>query len=418
MTGPRMPPQGATPHVSTDVQDPAGHIPRILLPWWNDEHGFINGQAANYGDGVVMGGPLWGEDYINRFLFYCMPTLYTEANKAALRHKCRLVLYIDDGTRSVFQRNLIPQARRCGIDVILRPIPDAAMELLYGNLYGSRFRVLGATQNMIAHMAGKWGMAFHQFQVDHTYGPAYFENLLRLGKQHDAIAQISINVDIDSAQDEIEAFRAKTGVLDIPDVELGDLGFRHMHAQCRLHSMNDAQYPDALPYSHRLWWQAEDRLVMHSAHVNAAWLSPALTANAPVSFTSTVDTLLPEFVPPDQETGEPKFYVPTIEDGMTFIEVSDKGKPANRPYVHLEEFCGEFWRNGSFSREYMPYFVAPSYVPIKRQASFIPEEEIKRQFEQIYEMLMVTEEPIALDWLRKRFSSRFVRDAHLPEIMR
>lgn len=393
-----------------DSQDPYGEILGVLQPWFNEEHDELYGTAAVMGRGVVMGCPIWGQDYLDRFFNICLPTLGSPGNIKALAGRCRLVLFIDGGDRPQVHRRT-GWLRRAGIEVILRAIPPAAMAILPHGYY-ARFRLLGCVGNILTHMAGRWGMGLHMYQPDHLYAQDYFSNLLRLGALHDAIAQISMNASLtQELVDEIEPFRTPEGFIAIPDVDLGDIGFRHMHGQCQLHSMNDAAFPYKIPLSHRLWWQGKDAVHMYSAHENPAWLSPALCADAPVAFTSTLDTMLPELIP-----GE--FYVPTREDGLTFIEVSDGDKPANRPYVSLDEFCGEFWRNGSFSREYVPYFSRPSLIPIKPKASYITDEVIKKQFDQILEGVMATEDSVALEWLRKKYSSRFAKAVELPELLR
>lgn len=393
-----------------DQSDPHGEIPTVVQPWFNAEHKELYGTPAIKGDGVLMGIPVWGRAYIERFLAFCLPTLGAPASIAALKGRCRLVIYTEPAARPLMHRRT-GWLRRAGIEVLIRDIPDPVLGILDHGYY-ARFRVLACVQNVLTHMAGRAGMGFHMLQPDHLYSHAYFENMMRLGEKHDAVVQIGINASLtDESIEDIEGFRMESGVLSIPDRELGDLGFRHMHPQCRLHSMNDAKFPDRIPLSHRLWWQGKDTVHMYSAHENPAWLSPELCLDSPVAFTSTLDTLLPEYIPGD-------FYVPTIEDGMTFIEVSDGDKPANRPYVPLEEFYGEFWRNGSFSTEYVPYFERPTLIPIKPKASYLTDEVITKQFEQLMTGVMGAQASVGLKWLQNKYRSRFAKAAELPEVLR
>jgi hypothetical protein len=393
-----------------DAHDLYGDIPGLMQPWFDAEHEDLYGHPGAKGDGVLMGCPVWGMDYIDRFAAYTIPTLMAPANLAALKDRCRLVIYHERDAKPYLHR-LTAWVRRGGIEVIFRPIPDDVMGMLARGDYSSRFRTLGVVGNVLTHMAGRAGMGFHMLQPDHLYGVRYFENLLRLGKEHDAVTQMSLNATLDGVGPEIEKYRTESGALAIPDRDLGDMAYRHMHPQCQLHSMNAAKWPDKLPCSHRLWWQGKDAVHVYSSHVNAAWLSPGLCLDSPIAFTSTMDTLLPEYVPGD-------FYVPTVEDEMTFIEFSDAEKPANRPYVAFKDFAMNFWGSSSFTGEYMPYFSRPSLVPIKPKASFLTDEEIKRQFGQIVEGLNATQDSVGLAWMRQKYSSRFARAAALPEVMR
>jgi hypothetical protein len=395
-----------------DEHDSFGDIPGVMMPWFNDEHEDLYGHPAAKGEGVLMGAPVWGIEYIDRFAAYTIPTLMAPANLAALKDRCRLVIYTEPDAISYLHR-LTGWVRRAGIEVIFRIMPNDVMGMLARGDYASRFRTLGVVGNVLTHMAGRSDMGFHMLQPDHLYGHQYFPNLFRLAKEHDAITQMGLNATTDGINPELEKFRTNTGALAIPDLELGDMSFRHMHPQCQLHSMNVAKFPEKLPQSHRLWWQGKNAVHIHSAHTNAAWLAPALCLDAPISFTSTMDTLLPEYIPPDVSV-----YTPTVEDQMTFAEFSDSEKPANRPYVGFDEFANNFWGASSFTGEYMPYFDKPSLVPIKPKASFITDDEIKRQFSVLRESLLKVQDSVFIDWGRKKYSSRFARAAALPEVMR
>lgn len=398
-----------------DPQDPQGIIPRLMEPWFDAEHEELYARAPVKGEGVLMGCPLWGRDYIERFACYCIPTLLAPANKAALKDRCRLVLFIPEAAKRLLHR-LTRGLANAGITVVFRYIPEDVLRMLDTGDYGARFRALALCGNVLTHMAGRAGMAYHMIQPDQTYAHRYFENLLRLGKDHQAITQMSLNVSLESAAEEIEQYRTPDGALVFPDRELGDLGYRHMHAQCQLHSMQVAKFPDAIPSSHRLWWQGRDAIHMYSAHTHPAWLSAELCLDSPVAFTSTLDTLLPEYIPPGPD-GDPVFYVPTVDDGMMFIELSDSDKPANRPYVDAPEFCTNFWGNSSFSNAYMPFFVRPSLVPIKPQASYITDAEIERQFAEILAALEATHDAVGLAWLKQKFSTRYQKAAMHPAVL-
>jgi hypothetical protein len=393
---------------SMDTQDPHGDIPELLMPWFNAEHEEIYGRATPKGEGVLMGCPLWGREYIERWAYYSLPTLLAPRNQTALRDRCRLVLFIPRAARPMLHR-LTRGAANAGIDVIFRDIPDNVLNIMSRD-YGARFRALGLVGNVLTHMAGRAGMGCHMYQPDQAYSHRYFENLLRLGELHRAIIHMGFNVNVDSAADEIEQYRIEGGALVFPDRELGDLGFRHMHPQCWLHSMNAAKIPDKLPASHRLWWQGRDVVYFYSAHVHPAWLAPELCIDSPVAFTSTLDTLLPEYIPPNAD-GRPEFYVPTVDDGMVYVELSGADKPANRPYIPLADFCGDYWRNSSFGDAYRPYFAQAIPVPIKPQASFLTDEEIRRQHALISAELDASQDRIGIEWLKSKFSTRFQKAA-------
>lgn len=397
---------------SIDAHDLFGDIPNLMEPWFDAEHADLYGHPAAKGEGILMGCAVWGESFIDNFAAYTIPTLMAPANLAALKDRCRLVIYTQHEAVSYLHR-LTAWVRRGGIEVVFRVIPDGVMRMLARGDYSSRFRALSVVGNVLTHMAGRSGMALHFLAPDHLYAPRYFENLHRLGKDYEAVIQMGLNANLEGIARETEKYRTESGALEIPDIDLGDMSFRHMHPQCQLHSMNAAKLPDKLPMSHRLWWQGKDAVHIYSSHLNPAWLSPRLCLDAPIAFTSTLDTMLPELVPPDVP-----FYMTNADDGMTFLEFSDADKPANRPYVGFKDFAMNFWGSSSFTGEYMPYFVRPSLVPIKPKASHITDEEIKRQFSVIKEGLVSVKDEVSLNWMRQKYSSRFARAAALPEVMR
>ena len=99
-----MPPRRITNRVNpstldnaVDAHDLFGDIPNLMLPWFNDEITEIySREPVEANDGLMMGCPVWGEQYIDRLAAYTIPTLMSPDNLAALKGRGRLVLYIDE----------------------------------------------------------------------------------------------------------------------------------------------------------------------------------------------------------------------------------------------------------------------------------------------------------------------------------
>lgn len=383
------------------------HIAKRLQPWFDVEMYEIYSQppvAAPAQLSLLMGFPVWGKEYIQRCALYNLASMASPANLAALKGRCRLVIYTENEARPVLFR-LARWLNRAGVDLVFRVIPDWVLELT--KEWESQFFVVGCVQNILAHMAGRAGFAFSMTMPDHVVGPQYYPNLFRLGRKHEAIYQAGLSIDIGQAAEEIEKYRAEDGSISVPDIVLGDMAAKWLHPQSHAHLMNLATVPDKMPKSHRLIWQGKESIRIHSCHGNPIWLAPHLMRDAPIAFTSTMDCLLPEYVP-----GE--FYVPTPQDQMAFLEVSDFRKPELGHSVDADEFAEWVYNQTSFTEDYWPYFKRPSVMKCSLQPDGMDEAEIDRQYAQIMDVLAVRKERIMGEFLQRKFGSRFRQDAALP----
>lgn len=339
--------------------------PEAFLPlwaWFAEQMREMRRLPGQQGPGMLMGCPIWGGTFIDRFGKYCLPTICAPKNLAALSGNCRIVLFTDPEGWLTLDTMMKPLRLQWGIDYQIVTLPPDMMKLATDGQH--HYQVLAACQNLLLQMAAWWGMSFHMLMPDHVHGEAFFANLDRLAADHDAIVQTGISADIRTAMRDIEAYRpANDEPLTIPDRELGDIGRRHLHPQMRVYLMNDARLPDRMPNSHYMLWQAPDRMRIHSPHMNATYLSARLCALAPVpigaNLLKTIDTRLPVLIP------NGKFHVVQIDDGMTYIEVSDGSKGAYPGYVGGETFALACWKNVHFSKRFMPYFNAACDVPTK-----------------------------------------------------
>ncbi len=393
--------------------DRAEHIAKRLQPWFDQEMYEIYGSPPDAPPGhwaqqhmtrLMMGFPVWGKEYIQRFVLYGLASIMAPANLAALKGRCRIVIFTENAARPVLFRLTRP-AHRAGIDFVFRNIPDWVLELT--KEWESQFFVVGCVQNICAHMASRAGMAFSMTMPDHLVGPQFYPNLFRLGQKHEAIYQAGLSIEIGAAAEHIEQYRAPDGSLSVPDIELGNLAAKHLHPQSHAHLMNLATIPDHLPMSHRLIWQGKESIRIHSCHGNPIWLAPHLLRDPPVAFTSTMDCLTPEYVP-----GE--FYVPTPQDQMAFVEVSDFRKPELGQSVTADGFAEWVYNQTSFTDDYWPYFKRPSVMRCSPQPEGLDEAEIDRQYAQVMDILATRKEKMMGDFLQRKFGNRFQQDSAGP----
>jgi hypothetical protein len=285
-----------------------------------------------------------------------------------------------------------------GLTLQLLVMPKEVMAHVQGHIKPgdprelNKYWILGVTGNVMLQMAGRAGMAVHALQPDHIYPDEYFPNLFRLRDAgHEAIVQPGISADITTAWKDIEPYRITEGphkgTLPIPGRDLGTIGLKHLHKQTRACLMNQAVIPTKMPHSHLLVWQGRDKIVLHCCHMNPAYLSPRLCAEAPTRIPATIDAELPAFVK------DTPFYVPTIADGMPYLEVSDDDKGAKEEFVEFDVFSERWWTHVRYLDDWMAYSVTPYEIPIKRQRKFIRDDEITSQFNDILARLIADNPP-------------------------
>lgn len=370
-----------------------------LLPklerWFGEIMAQVMSMPPIRGDGVLMlGAAVWGKKYADRFQSYALPSIVAKRNFDALKGRCHFVVFTDAAT---FARiwGLCRTLEGGGITTQILVIPDYIMAEQHRDPL-NRYWFLGVTGNALLQMAGRTGMGMHWTFPDHLYGHSYFENLQRLvAAGHKAIVQPGISANIETAWEAIEPFRNEDGNLAIPDVELGTIGWQHLHPQTRASLMNRATISTAMPNSHLLVWQGRDKIVLHCCHMNPAYLAPEIVAKAPTRIPATLDAELPAFL-----AGAP-FYVPTITDGMTYLELSDGEKRVVDKFVPFDEFSERCWTHVRFLDEWMPYFRAPFAIPMHPQETGIEDADIKGEFAEVYEMLMRDKARAAIAFIPK-----------------
>jgi hypothetical protein len=370
----------------------------LLLGWFQASMRQLWGSQPTRGTGMVMACPLWGTKFVENFGKYCLPSIVSPRNLAALQNRCRIVIFSDARSTPRIME-MLDYLEPHGIEIIFREIPGPIMEKLTKN--GKHYWLLGACQNIAVQMCRRWGMALHMLQPDHTYCDGYFENLFRIQGGVDCIAQTSISADLEPAAKDLAKYVNADKELVVPPRDLATIGYKHLHKQMRMYAMNNCSLPDKMPNSHYMFWQARDKLMIYCCHMNPAWLSAELCARVPVPHAagivaSTLDTRLPFIV-----TNGSRLYIPGPDDGMVFIELSDDTKPAVPDFVDAMGFAMAAWGQVWFFDDFMPYFEQVCEVPIRRQKKFIEEAEIIRRHAAIIELLKAKKgEAAVLRWQR------------------
>jgi hypothetical protein len=369
-----------------------GMLP-ALDRWFDEEHIKLLEELPTKPDrpSIIMGCPVWGDKFIQRFLDVCLPTLMAEQNRQALSGACRITIFTDRKGKAKLW-GVIRQLTVNGFLARLRIIPDDLIERAMDPQWPlNKYWLLGTCQQLLLQEGGRHGLGFHMLMPDHVYSEAYFPNLFRLAKDFENIAQTSISGDVTKCAPELEAWRKEDGSIAIPDRALGDMTFRHLHGQTRQTIMNKADLLDDLPDSHCMVWIGRDFVRMHCCHMNAAYLSPAIVGRAAVRLYNALDTELPSYM-----NGE--FCVPEIADGMTFVELSDDTKLGVVKRVTAPMLALRCAMTTHFHPAFLTFFGLPNDIPIGEQEDFLPTEQIVERQRALHELIAVSLEPIQREY--------------------
>ena len=311
--------------------------------------------------GALLGLPVWGERYIERLTRYCLPSLLTPANSAALRKMGASFVFFTDDVLALWRR--VAFLERAGFPVRIHKIAE---EVIKAASEGEvKYLMLGAVQNICVQMAARSGRGFYMLMPDVLYAAGYFESLERLARDHEAIVQNAPALDIEAAAADIEGFRSD-GALTIPALELGDLCWKHLHQAWRT-VLADTE---GFRHFNIITWRARDGMHMASPFMAPVWLGPQLCREAPVVAPAPLDTEVPALAPRG-------WCIPGPSDGMTMIELSDSGKHPPSP-ASFEDFMFTWWRQMSFTDAYLAVAAERYIVPMSPVADATADSDIEK----------------------------------------
>ena len=345
--------------------------------WFANEMAWLYGQVPDQRPGIVLGTAVWGASYVDTLERYTLASVLAPRNWEALKGGATLLLY----TSGADHPGLISRTKRLkarGIEPVIRLLSDDMIRLSKDHEI-SPLWVLGTAHNACIQFAGRHGKAFHMLQPDHLYDGVYFASMLRLREGYDGLLHNAISTDIQAAELEINEHR-QNGLLSIaPDV-LAGIGVRHMHARHRAQLMNDRNTTDRLPSTSWLGYRARDRFIIASPHVNPTYMSPKACLQAPTRIPATLDAEVPALVPSNWRSI-------TAEDGMAMIELSAPEKRVLRDYRPWDRFAAKVWAILRFKDAYLPYYAAPTEMPLPWDEDARPAAEVYAELTSIMNRL-------------------------------
>lgn len=277
---------------------------------------------------LAMGVLVFGR-YVDRFIRLGVPSLLAPGNLPALEGT--LVIIHTDEPGAEHMADAVAKLRAvASVEVHILPADLLAKAVEHP---ANKYWLLSAAHALHMHQAKYRGFAYHMLMPDHIYATGFFAGVKRLAEEgREAVIQCNISARLEDVEPHLLAANVA-----LPPEEINALALSHVHPRMDAFILNgrDEHY-----------WPANLYLMMvgqgvHlvSPHLSITLFSHDVLMRMPLRLFNTVDGQLPYLIP---ETVE--LYVPTPEDGMSLMEVSDAGSPF-QPLGgwSLDEFCVLFW---------------------------------------------------------------------------
>lgn len=328
--------------------------------WCDAEIANIDAIAPKAATGrLLLGCTVFGPLHTDRFFEFCVRSLW--GNLEITAQRVALVIHTDKHNVERLRDLVVPAT------IIVNEIPD---DVMAKTTNADRFALVSAATSIQMRIARQQGCDFHLLVPDHVYARGFFHNLEELAaKGHKAIVGGGLSAHVDGVWNVLSTTK---GNLD-PDL-LNGLAMSALHPQFRALIRNGR---DDYPLSTLHLYVSPTSACIVSPHMAPLFLAHELLCRAKLRPFVAIDGQLPELIPED--VGH---YVPSPEDGVTYIEISGDEKPANTPDMSWSawDYCVEFYRLTERNPRWFAFLKTPTWVRFPlgiSPAPVMPESEIE-----------------------------------------
>lgn len=337
--------------------------PPALTAWMGRELAKARAATRHEPGGMLLGCAVWGAAYISIFARFCVSSLLSARNRAALaRNDARFVFWTDPAGREAVRMAAAPLAKagfRVEIEVIRHDLLEGC------GLH--KFMVVSAAHNLLMYRAAIMGRGIHALCPDHVYSERYFEGM---GDDcpHDAIVHGAVSADVAAAVTELKQYQ-RGEALEIPAEDLGSFGVKHLHQQMQACLRRPG---DPMPRSQTLLWAGKDALHFAGPIMNPVWLSAKRCRLAPILYPVTFDAEVHAL------TGG-EFHIPGPEEGMVLVELSRQSKAPVAKAANIGEWLGLVWLQMNFKSENLAIYRRRTAIPTRPNPDGLEVEAIERE---------------------------------------
>jgi hypothetical protein len=331
-----------------------------MAQWLNDELGSLKPHPITTPrKKVVISLMVWGEEFIAKTVDQLIQSWLADGGIEYLSSRMCVIINIQTTLSShamIAQSTVMRKLAEMGINFVYTLIPDALTDSLSKDTI---YWLVGAAATLGINCAKVNGAAYHHACPDAVYSAGYFRELLRLAETHNNIFQIAMRTDECPMLESLQAYRAD-GVISIPTPDLVALSLNNLHITETPSLLNNRPSVEAVPVTHKLYWEGQDTIHLQSPHVNVAWLAGSSIRELPRRFYHSIDSEL------DLIARGTDFYIPRAEDDLYVAELSHQSNyPNNDGFLHIRDYGDLFWKVISV-RDLLKFFSPGMVVKVNR----------------------------------------------------
>jgi len=264
---------------------------------------------------ILLGMTCYGEQYLNSFFNYTLPSLMSEGNLPALGkvRDVRLLIHTDKASAHHFA--------------------NKGFQTLCNVMEGDKYEQIGIHQHQDLAIAKQNGADYHLLMPDFVYSGDFFEGMLKASGKYKAITRLVVSTTQETIWPHLK--------VGISAKDLATLSLQHIHPGIRHWLMPGT----GLPNTHVVAWVGKDTLRMCSPHQTVVYIANEAIKLDDTSF--PLDCILDRVIDGDIHCTKP-------EDEMVVIEISpqDSRKP-NDKTIDLNEFIRIFrWDTDSSPKQF------------------------------------------------------------------
>lgn len=321
----------------------------------------------------------YGQEFVERMENGLFKSWLSEGNMPALlKDKC---VIINIHTTELWRTTIEQAIKPLGVNVVFNIIP----EMLISNLGVDIYWLVGASATLGITYAKRNGAAYHHACPDHIYSDKYFSELLKLSKKHRNIVQSSMRTDEMLMRKLLKPYE-KNGIIAIPSEDLVSLSLNAVHVSEWNSMMLNRPQQNAVPLTHKMYWESQDVLYIQSPHVNPAWLCIDTLKNIPDRFYHSIDSELDMIAKADD------FYMPQFSDKLYLSELSNQSAfPIDDRFLENSQYGAIFWQVASI-RDLLKFFYPGMAVALNRslrvETPVFPERQVKQEQQMLYNIIL------------------------------
>ena len=259
-------------------------------------------------EGILLALSVWGDEYLNKFLHFCLPSLLEKNNLRAIKEREAILFIHTDkkGHDIIYNHPITFELIKNGIQIQAMLLDDDLLKMTLGN---NKYWHLGMTQSLHLQYAKVLGMDYHLMMPDIVYSSGYFQRLFDLQKPIVTHGLISANHEPIALA--MENYR-KDKELDIPAAELMSLSLLYSHLHMDTYFVKENK---KYPKGHILIFEGKDCVEIMSPHQTIAFMSNEYISRIDDRFYFTLDSEL------EKIAKEAPIYLPNEKDALVAVEI-------------------------------------------------------------------------------------------------